>query len=665
MGLHKPFDRSFYLIGGATMTSGNSLNLAKGQFGIFDVQSTSIKGAKAVSSFNGQSKLKTYELRLGKTDLPVTRSQNNKSFSSFPFKLENVLDLQVSVPETTEQKVDEVVIGYDGIDDSTAITFKEGDLKKINLELKGEPIGLLGYPNGVNIPVYMEVDNCDNGNCSDCDECADANCAPIIEQAIETLRNHQLRGGTLVTDYVDITPVKECENEPVEELIGYTFYTLNVCDTGDETALSLVQAQFPDLKVVRTARNGATSTYEILQPTADLAPADFVQVPASVLGDCDGCPDGFSEVEGGILYAVTIEDEGVDESAAIEGDFANAVKAGVSKLSAQIDGRGYYLVVATAELSDSEFDALVTALPTITVDLIGETSSICDPESSTSVSWVAGDECNVTTRSYTIDLPDTECGEDRLAELQAAFPTLDISIAVVDPEAEPVVNITGGCKTRYITTVETNMVCEECDPIFEDYFVAEAPASYDLAEWKPVVSEDTSTNCKCGIRFKGKVLEVHPDECLRDELGFVDSSVQIRVSGGYVTEVREGIGEIVDEPFNVEYKSRWKRRTHLGGNLWNDEDRNRVFFTGEARHYDDLVARMFKGEESHIEADKQYVDYALTLRRTHYSQSFSGIENETVTYHILVEVGRHQAVEELLNTLATSAGVSPVQAFGV
>ncbi|MDC7248893.1 MAG: hypothetical protein PQJ49_03130, partial [Sphaerochaetaceae bacterium] len=648
MGLHKPFDRSFYLIGGATMTDGFSLNLAKGQFGIFDVQATSKKGAKAVSSFVGQPKNKTYELRLGKTDLPVTRSQNNKSFSSFPFSLNNVLDLQVSVPEITEQKVDEVIVGYNGIDDSTAITFKEGDLKKLNLELKGEPIGLLGYPNGVNIPVYMEVDNCSsNGNsCDDCDECAEANCAPIILKAIETLKNHQLRGGTLVTDYVDITPIRECENAPEETLIDYTFYNLQVCDTGDETALALVQAQYPDLKVVRTGRNGAISTYEILQPDADDAPSDFTQTLASVLGDCDGCPTGYTEVEGGLIYGFTLEDEGIDESATIEAELTNAVKASVVKVNAQLDGKGYYTAVLTAEIDDTEFESIVAALPTITINYIGEAQSICNPDSSTAISWVSGDSCSVTTRSYTIDLPDTECGEDRLAELQSAFPDLDISIAQTD-DAEPV-NITGGCKTRYITTVETNMVCEECDPIFEDYFTSEAPASYDLAEWKLVTTEDTSTNCKCGIRFKGKVLEVHPDECLRDELGFVDSSVQIRVSGGYVTEVREGIGEIVDNPFNVEYKSRWKRRTHLGGNLWNDEDRNRVFFTGEARHEGDLVARMFKGEESHIQADKQYVDYALTVRRNHYSQSFSGLENETITYHIYVEVGRQQAVEELL-----------------
>jgi len=85
MGLHKPFDRDLYTIGGAIMKEGYSLNLAKGQFGIFDDSKTSKDGTKAVSSFLGKPKNTTYKLKLGKTDLKVTRSQSNKNYFSFPF----------------------------------------------------------------------------------------------------------------------------------------------------------------------------------------------------------------------------------------------------------------------------------------------------------------------------------------------------------------------------------------------------------------------------------------------------------------------------------------------------------------------------------------------------------------------------------------------------
>ena len=158
MGLHKSYDRDFFLIQGNTMTSGGSLGLAKGQFGVFDVKKTTKDGAKAVSSFKGLPADQLFELRLGKSDLPITRSQTNKSFSSFPFTLADVKDLTVSSPENTEQKVEELIVGYNGINDSTAISFDKGDKKKLmarNTELAAhggdecdQCIGFIGiHPN--------------------------------------------------------------------------------------------------------------------------------------------------------------------------------------------------------------------------------------------------------------------------------------------------------------------------------------------------------------------------------------------------------------------------------------------------------------------------------------------------------------------------------------
>ena len=61
---------------------------------------------------------------------------------------------------------------------------------------------------------------------------------------------------------------------------------------------------------------------------------------------------------------------------------------------------------------------------------------------------------------------------------------------------------------------------------------------------------------------------------------------------------------------------------------------------------------------------KQYVDYAITIGHASHSQGFAARLNEDITYHVYVEVGRHFAVEDLLNTIASGAGVGTVQAFG-
>jgi len=90
---------------------------------------------------------------------------------------------------------------------------------------------------------------------------------------------------------------------------------------------------------------------------------------------------------------------------------------------------------------------------------------------------------------------------------------------------------------------------------------------------------------------------------------------------------------------------------------------SRYHFTGEGRH-DDHVARYFKGEESSLKACTQYVDYAVDVRRNQYAQSMSGRHEATNTYHFLVEVGRHTAVEALVNMVAAAAGLNGVQAYG-
>ena len=655
MGLHKPFDRHFFVIGGATKTTGGSLQLTKGQFGIFDIQDTSVNGAKAVSSFKGQPKNKLYELKVGNTDTPVTRSNSNKANSSFPFKLSNVVDLRVSAPERTKQEVDEVIVGYNGIDPTTSLTFGVGDKKKMVVRLEGESIGLLGYNNNmVDIPVYMDAEGCSpyRKDCQDCDPCIGVDCLPIVLNAIETLKNHQLRGGMKVSDFVDVTPIRECNTNPTLTEIPYKFYCLEVCDTGDETALALIQAQYEDIKLVRTGRIGAISSYQFLQPASVPAPKDFEQTLPSIIKGCANCPDGYTEAEGGLVYAVTLEDDGTDESSTVE-SLANTVDGSAIKTNTQHDGVGYYTVVLTESLSDEDFDTFIESNPTATITFVGEVSAICNNDTVNTVSWTECGECTVTEQTYTIVLPDTDCGEDRLVELQKHYPNLEIELE----------GTTGGCQTKYITTVTSNLVCEECDPIFKDYYKTETPSSYDGRQWTLEGDSLEGSDCKCGIRLKGKVLEVHPDECLRDDLGFTDSSVMIRVSGGFLTEVRAG-DEQVDDSFHTEYVSRWKRRTHLGGNFWNFEDRSRVFFTGEARHQGDLVARMFKGEESALDSDKQYVDYAVTIRRDWYTQSFGSREEDNITYHVIVEVGRHQSVEDLLNSLAAAAGITTVQAFG-
>lgn len=749
MGLHKPFDRHFTLLGGAIMTSGGSLNLSKGQFGIFsgDPSLQDENGLAAVSSFAGASKNTEYYFKLGISDIPVTRSQSNKSYSSFPFKVSELLNFEVSAPQITEQVVDEVILGYNGINDSTAITLQQADRKVITLELSGEAIGLMGYDdNRVIIEQFIDPEKCYGTNpCVTCDNCTTVEPYGPVLNVIEQFKSHTLRGGRPLTDFVDITPITECTSSATRTEVAWDYQCLEVCDTGDDNALALVSAATPGLKVTRVSRTGSTSKYQILATQGTSVP-DFPQTVKSLIKGCEDCPSGYTTVTGGFLYTVSIVDDGADVSTTIE-TLANA-SAGTGVQQSTIDGIGFYTVVLTAELSSGNLATFVAANPTATVTKIGLAADACTDSTVTNIAWAVCGTCNVSSDTYQITIPD-DCSGSVLAELQDFYPGLTIIEALDPSKTEATVTLTGtsgtatitigantytvtfdtdltttadnfvtaeaanilandgltltasagvltlisstiaagtsgisiandtgdlagtvvdtsplfaaGCQRVYETTVITNLVCDECDDIYKDSYISEAPGKYMNRSWVLTSpTQDDYTGCKMGIRVKGKLLQVFADECVRD-MGFIDSSVKVRMSGGHLTEVREGIGATEDVPFNVEYLSQWKPRTHMGGNLYQFEESGRIHFKGEpSSDPSDNIRKIFKGDSSSITPDAQYMDYALTVKREISSQSFASTHQDNIIFHVLVEVGRHQEVEALLNSLAMSAGLDPV-----
>lgn len=750
MGLHKSFDRQFVLVGGAVMTNGGSLDLSRGEIGIFDTNNVTENGATAVASFKGMPKTKLFEIRYRETDdITSSRSKSSKTFKSFPFSLEDVLALRVSTPKNTEASVDEVVVGWNGIDESTALKFRIGDKKNASVELSGEAIGMLGYPNAtVTVPMFFDAGDLTFDECVEGDPCASVDCTKVVERAIEGFKQFKLRGGVPVTDYVEITPIRSCA--PTETELTSAFYELTICDTGDSSALSLIRQQYPGLHIERIVRNGAFSTYQLLQSSTAPAPAAYQQTLPSLIKGCKDCPAGYTAVEGGLVYAVTIEDDGADLTSVVEG-LPNYVEDTAKKADGQEHGVGFYTVVLSNKLTSAQIATFVGANPTATLELVGTAEAVCNNSAVTNTAWIKGEEIKQSERSFYIDLPDTNCDglSNRLEELQAAYPTLNITLAqsgastrtitltgasgtanisiggvdylatfssnlattannfvnshaaaiftatgatvkasgstivVTDATAGfpaitvtnatsdlagtvsaiAAIPVTGGCQTRYETKVKTNFRDVVCDPIFLDAYSAEAPLPYDGREWKAVEVPNVGTNCLCGFKVKGKLMQIFPTECVIDDIAFVEDSVKIRVSGGWISDIREGIGRIEDTPFNVEYLSYAKKRTHMGYGLKNFEDQSRTYFSGDVNVRRGNVEKFLNGVQSNINYESQYIDYALVLRRDQFSQGMSEKHNSYTTFHIQVEVGRQQAIEDLLNALAAQAGVSGVKAL--
>ena len=200
MAIHKPWDRTFYVENGAVMTTGHSLALAKGQFGIFDVTTQTSAGSPAVTSFNGDAK-QTYELRLGSKQ-KMTRSTSNKMFSSFPFHLADVISIVKSSAKNSTMVVDELEVLIGDI--------YPGENKEIVIELKGKALEYLGAPEGIfTIIVPLFKDASSKACTPEVDTCVPVDRAPLIDAAVEYLQKFEFRGRAKFTDYVEVTAIKD------------------------------------------------------------------------------------------------------------------------------------------------------------------------------------------------------------------------------------------------------------------------------------------------------------------------------------------------------------------------------------------------------------------------------------------------------------------------
>jgi hypothetical protein len=659
----KPYQRHFIVPYGAVLKEGGSLNLAQGQIGLFSTSSYSQDGLEALSDLQGRPKDEHLVLRVGSGSQDTSRSGNDKDYSTPHFTLEDVRGISASAPDSTEQEEDAVILGYNGINPNTTIRVEKGDNITVFLHLSGGVIETLGYgPQGVTIRDYITVEQCAPINpnkalCPSADPCNCDPCMPVssklpVRRCIESLRSQRLRGGYTVADVIDILPVDGSNTTSVASAANTAIdtYAIEVCDTGDLAAGSLIQAQYPGASIVRVDRSGATSKYQAIFKTA---PAAYVPKLGAVLKECsDTCSAGYTSTAGGALYAVSYEDSGVNAAAPIQA-LPNAVAGTAVKVGTDSKGFGFYTVILTKKLTPAQLKTFVTANPTAIVKYVGNLKTICKGGTLPSVAWKKIGTVYQTQKDYILDLSDDSCGNSRLAELQSFYANLTV-------EEE---GTTGGCSRRYRTSVTTSVVGEQCDPIFQDFFTAEPPLPYDGNIWKEIIEvEDIEGECLTGILFRGKTQVLDPGEHALDNVDYRESSVRIEVSGGYADEAPNENYPVFNNPLHVHWVSRWAPRTHVAGNMRRFEKSSRAYFTGRHVHHD-AFARAFLNEGTLLpDGQKQIVDYELTIRPTRYGQ-LAQTTHTNLSFHIITYLGYQKDVEDLLNKIAAAAGISPVKAL--
>jgi hypothetical protein len=478
----------------------------------------------------------------------------------------------------------------------------------------------------------------------------------VIERAVARLQKETFPGGVPITDAISVKVV----NSDNLALSGtpYVFSTLELTDMGDSNSIGLVQAQYPNYRVELTGRDGLVSTYTILHPDSVVLPA-YVSSTKSYLKDCEECAAGYALLsEGGVIYSVSIEDEGQNLSTSID-DLPGFVVGSVVKKGQDGNNpaRGIYTVVIKNDLTSEDIAAFASTTgikSTSIITKVGTVREVCYSSATTSTDWIAGKTCYASTEGYKIQLKDDDCDGSRLAELQAYYPELSI-FSSMD-------GMSGGCQSEYFTQVITNLVCEECSDIFLQPFISKAPEDFDFTSWE-LIPEIVDTEAKMGIRLTGKPFTIMPTDISLDQIPFIETSASINVSGGYVEEVNFSFDPVFADIFKVTRLSRKQDRDSLGYHLLFLEKQSRAFFDGELTHNDNLYAKQVLGEESVIKFDKQYVQYAITVQDSKPSQSMGRHSDIAMEYSIWAELGQHAEVEAYVNKLAVKAGLDPVQAL--
>ena len=724
MGVHRPISHHMFTLKGNVLTGGSAKNLAKGQFTIVSPNN----GSQVVSSFAGMPADTIYEMRLGKHNINSRTAMNGKPYSSHLFKIADVVGVKANFPRVLKQRFDSYILGYDGVNDDTALSIEENSFSVIDLVIQGDPVAFT--TNDMNCQKHFVRVNFERAENETMQE--------VTRKLVERFRNYKLPAGTPLTDLVSIDIVDSANTALTG--VSHTFSSLTLTDDGTTNALALVQAQYPNYQVVRTERNGLQSVYTILHPTS-VTLDDYVTTFSNVLADCGECPEDYATLESGVVYSIKLEDDGANLTSTVQA-LPGAVTGSAVK-HGQSAGVGTYSVVLDNVLTSGEFSTFVTANPTATINLLGNVNEICFNRDEVEFAWVAGTECFAQTANYKIQLADGECDDETLTALQAAYPNLTIRAGVLTGNAVRTVTVandtnltitvggveyttndagtttqtatawvaahaaailtatgvtvtsntnvitftgatngfptivptsqtlgaitypttatTGGCQGVYSTSVTTNIVCEDCDDIFLDYFTSEAPEPFDFIDWELINQPVFDETALMGIRFTGKPFIWTPTDVSRDQIPFFETSTRIAsLIGGYVEDVNESFEPIQREQFNVKRLSRALDRDNLGGNLMSREEQSRTYFDGVVRHKDNLYAKAVLGEESVLDFTAQYVSYEITIHDSKYSQSIGGRSDMGITYTVWAEYGRHEALQTLVNKLAAKANVEAV-----
>jgi len=615
--------------------------LAPGQFGLFyrDKEGYQFLGTKSPT----HARDRKFKLALGMKNHfnPLTQRAQLPTWNheSVEFKASEIVSWR-GIKAHKATKEPRVALGFDGVDLSKSLKVKVGQSFKLYMYLSGFPINQLTGFNRRLVREYI-IDPEWPAVCQDgCDtpQCQEQACQVVQQKIVEAVERDMYNNGIPITNFVKVSTVTSCDPAlpEIEDLVEFDYYQLTIYDDGSRNALGEVADQYPSFHVEQVARHGNQSTYQLTQLASAQAPAAYTSKSLAILPDCTDCPSGFTLEAANKAFEII-----VPKATSVTTSFVSGITA-VKELGSTITQKTIQVTFAATVDEDAKAAALRQA-GAVEVHYMGEKQALCKQSQAVTVSWTQTSSCFKASKSYHITLGDKVCGGNRLAELQAAYPSYTISVAA-----------TGECVHQYQTTVYSNCVTPGCSV---DLYKWQAPASYDGNQWEadPPTSS-VNTTCNCGVIFEGARFEQPVDDCTLPYFGYdnrMDDPVKIELST-HTHDYLEHPLETKDMPVTylqtADYNQGWGRDVII------EEQDSMGYFMKKYHHYP--VLRQVFDANYQAKPNIFYDEYQLKVKIRSIDGGWFDDTGFQILYRFFVPTGEGKELEGAINQLIVSAGLN-------
>lgn len=624
MGLNQSWRHAFVTNSSALLAQGKTVEtLGVGQIGILDAKTNLAVTAPTYAT------VKAVKFVWGTPDITGRQSMMtgtpNENIYSKLVKGKNIINFRGKSAKRGQTQI--VVAGFSGANgDTDTLAIYPGEKRHLFVNLSGAPIDKFYTKQGLMRQYSVEAPY--TADCAD--DCVAASAEWVADELAKQINSdtqvNRFIKATKVIDAADPTPAANC----------YSF-EVAVCDTRDDIALGLVQAQYANDEVTRVRVEGANSVYKIVRNTntlpAALSNSGFTSIP-----DCDVCPSGYLKEVAGFVYNVVAEDANADISATIVSKIETAhptADAVVTKIS-----NDNYIVVLKISLTPLQIETAIEASAGPAVSSVvfkyEQNRDFCVQYTSSTFAWTLVETLNKFSKVYRITVADTVCGDSRLTDIQAAYP--DNVVAVVDAGGDCVhmyqITVLSGCYSAGCAVEQINFV----KPVpFEGIGWVEVPGSFGSA--------------KAGVRIESAFVNRITGDCDYDHFTYEADPVHIYASS-----------------FDPDYNNKPDRNEWVVKQIqamqYNaghgveirvfEEDTKRDF--GRHRSYNPIT-RQNEGFEFITDPNRFYDEYVLQFKFDYKVGGWTQKETEEYSVFFYFPEGMGKAFETALNAYIASVGL--------